>query len=268
MTIRSFATALLEATGLEQKLEPPPERLSDREPGPALRVQAPARPQALRIVPARQVKVPPAAGMGDPAQRARILHALANHELQAAELFAWALLCFADAPPSFRRGLLGILADEQRHCRLYLDCMQALNVRFGDHPVTGHFWNKIQHVHTPLQFVCTMGLTFENANLDFALEYARGARNAGDERTATILEQVHDDEIRHVSFAWRWMHKLKQPRDSAWTTYLESVAWPLGPARARGKRFDVSSRVAAGLDSDFIGKLQGTVPKRPGGAPR
>jgi IS4 transposase len=27
--------------------------------------------------------------MRDPAQRARILHALANHELQAAELFAW-----------------------------------------------------------------------------------------------------------------------------------------------------------------------------------
>ena len=30
--------------------------------------------------------------MRDPAQRARILHALANHELQAIELFAWALL--------------------------------------------------------------------------------------------------------------------------------------------------------------------------------
>lgn len=268
MTIRSFATALLEATSLEQKLAPPPPGLGDDQPGPAVRVQAPARPDELCIVPARQVKVPPAAGMGDPAQRARILHALANHELQAAELFAWALLCFADAPASFRRGLLGILVDEQRHCRLYLDCMDALGVRFGDHPVTGHFWNKIQHVHTPLEFVCTMGLTFENANLDFALEYARGARDAGDERTAAVLEQVHIDEIRHVGFAWRWMHKLKHPEHSAWATYLQSVTWPLGPARARGKRFDVASREAAGLDRDFIDRLQDTAPKRPGGAPR
>jgi len=30
-------------------------------------------------------------------QRALILHALANHELQAIELFAWALLAFTDA---------------------------------------------------------------------------------------------------------------------------------------------------------------------------
>ena len=64
--------------------------------------------------------MPPIAGMRDPAQRARILHALANHELQAIELFAWALLAFPDAPLAFRRGLVAILADEQRHLALYM----------------------------------------------------------------------------------------------------------------------------------------------------
>lgn len=268
MTIRAFATSLIEARNLAHKLEPPPPGIRDDEPGPAVRIQAPNRPPELVILPARKVKVPPAAGMGDPAQRARILHALANHELQAAELFAWALLLFVGAPAAFRRGLLAILVDEQRHCRLYLDRMHDLGVGFGDYPVTGHFWNKIQSVDTPLQFVCTMGLTFENANLDFALEYARGARDAGDEATARALEIVHADEIRHVRFAWRWLQKLKPAQDSAWDTYLRSVTWPLGPARARGKTFDIDSREQAGLDKDFITRLDRTAPKRPGGAAR
>lgn len=268
MNIRSFAMALLQAESLDRKLALPPPGLSDHDPGPALRVDAPSRPPSLLIRAARAAKVPPPQGIADPAQRGRILSALANHELQAAELFAWALLAFPDMPQKFRRGLLGILADEQRHCRMYIDCMHELGVRFGDHPVTGHFWNKIEHVKTPLEFVCTMGLTFENANLDFALEYARSARAAGHERMVRALEEVHADEIRHVRFAWHWMQALKPEGHSAWDAYLASIAWPLGPGRARGKDFDVDSRVAAGLDREFIAKLAETAPKRPGGAPR
>ena len=76
--------------------------------------------------------------MRDPAQRARILHALANHELQAIELFAWAVLAYPSAPAQFRRGLVAILAGEQRHFQLYADRLTALATTFGDHPVTGH----------------------------------------------------------------------------------------------------------------------------------
>ncbi|MCG8423125.1 MAG: ferritin-like domain-containing protein [Proteobacteria bacterium] len=263
-----FARRLIEAETLAGKLEPPPRRLTCDENVTAIRLTAPGRPDNLTILAARQVKVPPPVGMADPAQRVRILHALANHELQAAELFAWALLAFPDAPGPFRRGLVAILADEQRHCRLYIECLAALGARFGDYPVTGHFWNKIAGLTTPLQFVCTMGLTFENANLDFAKEYARAAQDAGDERTATALDQVHADEIRHVRFAWRWLNQLSNPLEGAWDTYLASVRWPLGPARARGKQFDRTSRRAAGLADDFIRKLEATAPKRPGGAPR
>src|SRR5439155_7886224 len=129
-----------------------------------VRLAAPGRPPELAIVPGRRTRVPPIAGMRDPAQRARILHALANHELQAVELFAWALLAFPDAPLAFRRGLVAILGDEQRHFRLYEARLTAHATRFGDHPVTAHFWNKLDHLTGPLEFVCAMGLTFEAAN--------------------------------------------------------------------------------------------------------
>ena len=71
---------------------------SSTMPEPELRLAAPGRPAELAIVPGRHARVPPLAGMRDPAQRARILHALANHELQAIELFAWAVLAYPDAP--------------------------------------------------------------------------------------------------------------------------------------------------------------------------
>jgi len=204
--------------------------------------------------------------MRDPIQRARILHALANHELQAIELFAWALLAFTDAPRGFRSGLLGILADEQLHLALYQARLAALGVEFGDMPVTGHFWSKLDHLSTPLGFVCAMGLVFENANLDFALEYARAARSVGDEATARVLEQIHAEEIDHVRFAWTWLQKLA-PGDP-WETYVSQLTFPLGPHRARGATYCVDSRRKAGLSEDFIARLGAVQPRRPGGAPR
>ena len=216
----------------------------------------------------RHVKVPPIEGMKDRAQRARILHALANHELQAIELFAWALLAYPNTPVAFRRGLVAILVDEQRHLQLYIDRLTAHGVAFGDYPVTGHFWNKLDHLTTPLEFVCAMGLTFENANLDFAGDYATAARACGDEATAAALERVHADEIAHVHFGWVWMRRLAGEGANAWQTYLANVKFPLGANRARGARFDREARERAGFDDEFIAQLEATSPTRPSGEPR
>ncbi len=268
MEIRDYALALLGAETIEAKLRPPPNDLTDAASGAAVRIAAPGRPSNLTHDPAIRVKTPKLSGMSDPVQRGRILHGLANHELQAAELFAWALLAWPEMPSAFRRGCLSILADEQRHCRLYMDRMATLGVSFGDHPVTAHFWRKIDSIETPLQFVCAMGLTFENANLDFALEHAEAARGAGDDETAAVLEQVHEDEIGHVRFAWQWFRKLKPADQDDVEVYCANVSWPHGPERARGKTFDVSSRTAAGLDPAFIAMLERTAPTAPGGAAR
>ena len=268
MEIRAYALALLEADTLEGKLRPPPAELTDEHPGAPLRIQGPIRPSNLRHDPVRKVKVPPLSGMIDPHQRARILHSLANHELQAAELFAWALLLFPDMPTSFRMGCVGILQEEQEHCRLYLDRLTSLGHAFGDFGVTAHFWRKCEKVATPLEFICVMGLTFENANLDFALEHAEAARAVGDEETARVLETVHEDETRHVAFAWRWFQKLKPAGADDWEVYCNTVRPPHGPDRARGATFDEAARRAAGLSDDFIDKLAATDPTRPGGAAR
>lgn len=273
MNVRAYAEQIVTSRALADKLAPPPVppgQIDDAalDPGALpVRIAAPGRPASLAIVPGRQARVPPLAGMRDRDQRARILHALANHELQAIELFAWAVLAFPAAPLAFHRGLLAILADEQRHLALYQGRLAAHGTALGDHPVTGHFWNKLDHLTGPCEFVCAMNLTFENANLDFAGDYAAAARAAGDDATAVVLDQVHADEIRHVHFGWIWLRRLAGDRPP-WQAYLDHVRPPLGPARARGARFDREARRRAGFDETFIAALEAAAPTRPSGQPR
>jgi uncharacterized ferritin-like protein (DUF455 family) len=268
LDLRTWAERVVTGGALADKLAPPPELCAGDDGGPPVRLTAPGRVRELAIVRSRAARVPPLAGMGDPAQRARILHALANHELQAIELFAWALLAFADAPAAFRRGLVAIATDEQRHLALYCERLAAHATSFGAFPVTGHFWGKLDHMRTPLEFACAMGLTFEAANLDFARDYAVAARAAGDPATADALDRVHADEIRHVHFAWTWLRRLAGEQAEAWDAYRANVRPPLGPQRARGARLDRDARRRAGFDEVFIDRLAEISPTRPSGAPR
>ncbi len=257
--MRDLAWTVVHSQDLAEKLEPPAgglEGLSDRHPGPAVLPSAPGRPPGLEIVPGARARVPSLEGMVDPAQRARILHGLANHELQAAELFGWALLVFPAAPPAFRRGLARILLDEQRHTRMYLARLEAHGGRFGDHPVSGYFWHKAETIDSPAAFVAAMSLTFENANLDHTVDYAAAAREAGDEKTAAVIDRVHRDEVEHVRFGWTWLDRLKAPEESMWDAWRGHLTWPLRPAKARGRTFHRQGREAAGLDAEFIRRLE------------
>jgi uncharacterized ferritin-like protein (DUF455 family) len=259
MELRHFADRVLLADDLAVKLAPPGEELTDDDPGAAERLR-PARPPELEIADAGSVTVPAIGGMADREQRSRIVHAFANHELQAAELFAWALRAFPDAPPDFRAGLAGILQDEQRHTRMYVACLEALGGRFGEQPVSGYFWSKTPAITSPLRFVCAMSLTFENANLDHTVDYAAAARDAGDDDTAAVIDRVHRDEVEHVRFGWRWLRLLKDDDATMWQAFRDHLTWPLRPVKAKGRSFHRRGREAAGLDADFIRRLQESRP--------
>jgi uncharacterized ferritin-like protein (DUF455 family) len=105
-----------------------------------------------------------------------------------------------------------------------------------------------------------MSLTFENANLDHTEEYAEAARRAGDLKTATVIERVHHDEIDHVRFGWTWLQLFKEKDESAWDAFQANLTWPLRSARARGRIFDREGREAAGLDPEFIRRIEQSEP--------
>lgn len=255
-TLRDAALRIVTSSDLADKLRPPARDLTDDARDVDAVPIAPTRPPHLAIRPAHEARVPPLAGLADPAQRARIVHAHANHELQAAELFAWALLAYPDAPAEFRRGLASILADEQRHAALYVEQLAPHDMVFGDLPVSGYFWNKVTTLTTPARFVCAMCLTFEAANLDHAEAGAEAARERHDDGLARALALVHRDEVRHVAFGWRWLEVFKRDDETMWDAYVARTQWPLRPALARGERFDADARRRAGFDEAFIARVE------------
>jgi uncharacterized ferritin-like protein (DUF455 family) len=260
-TLRSYALSLLHEGSLAAKLRAPPADWVDDARGAPLFVRAPVRDSAIAF--SNDVdKLPKMSALTDPGARAICLHRFAHHELMAVELFAWALLAYPDAPEGLRRGFLAALVEEQAHLQLYLDRLQAHGVAFGDLPLSDYFWQHVpalvDSAHGPLAFLSMMGLTLEQANLDFTLLFRDGFRTAGDEESAGVMQRVHDDEVGHVKLAVTWAQKLAGRSDV--DAYTASVPFPLSAARAKGRRFDVPARKRAGLSPAFIEHVRGARP--------
>ena len=100
MEASHFALRILECPDLAGKLTAPDGILQDS----ALELVVPeraARESRIAIVSAREAPVPKIRGWSEINLRRRILHALANHELQAVELYAKALAQFPKTPADF-----------------------------------------------------------------------------------------------------------------------------------------------------------------------
>jgi uncharacterized ferritin-like protein (DUF455 family) len=257
MELRELAEQVLFAATLEEKLRCP-DRITDERPGPAfVAPAAPGRPKELQFKATGEARdsFPGTKNLEKESQRGRLLHFFANHELLATELMALVLLKFPDAPAAFRKGVYQTLKDEQVHTQLYLRRMKECGIQFGELPVSGYFWRSVSVMENPLDYVSSLCLTFEQANLDFARHYARGFAAVGDASSAALLEKIYRDEIGHVAYGLNWFRRWKNPGESDWEAFCRQLKFPLSPQRAKGITLNVEGRRAAGLDPQFIAEL-------------
>ena len=270
-SVQAYCLEILERGDLESKLAPPVDAmgrpLPDTPSGQPIEIQRPARDHGLRMRGGSE-RLPRHGQLREREHRARCLARFAHHELQAVELFAWALLRWPALPTKLRRGLLTALTDEQRHCRLYLDRLEAQGGRFDTDDHSDYFWQQAPTIAASeagaLAFLAAMGLTLEQANLDFTLTYRDGFAEAGDHESAAVCQTVHDDEISHVALAAHWMTRLtpagtgisastaSSSESTDLDAYVAAVPFPMSAARAKGRRFDVAARRRAGLSETMI----------------
>jgi uncharacterized ferritin-like protein (DUF455 family) len=257
MELREFVEQILFATTLDEKLRCP-DKVTDEHPGSALTTPAaPGRPKELQFKVTGEARdsFPGTKNLERDSERGRLLHFFANHELLATELMALVLLRFPEAPAAFRQGVLQTLKDEQEHTRLYLRRMKECGIHFGELPVSGYFWRSVSAMENPMDYVASLCMTFEQANLDFARHYARGFAAVGDGITAGLLEKIYRDEIGHVAHGLKWFRRWKNPGESDWEAFCRQLKFPLSPQRAKGISLNVVGRRAAGFDAQFIAEL-------------
>lgn len=256
VSLRGWAERVLFGPTLEDKLWHPAATVDD-EPGPALDVpRAPGRAPGLALSDEPAIAAPREDALHEPHAVGLLLHSFANHELLALELMALALLRFPEAPAAFRRGVATTLGEEQTHLRLYLQRMQQLGVELGERPLGGLLWRVMAPMPTPLDYVAHMALTFEQANLDFALEHATTLRRVGDETTAAILDRVYADEIGHVKLGLVWFQRWRERGPSLFEAHRRALRAPTTPRRARGVGFDAEGRHQAGLPDEYVERLR------------
>jgi uncharacterized ferritin-like protein (DUF455 family) len=257
-TVEAWARAYVESSTYRDKLAPPrPPRVFAEAPVPH-RIAAPGRGPEFDVK-ERGDKSSGSSALKSPARRARLVHTFLHHELAAAELMAWALVAFPDAPLALRRGLLGVLLDEVRHMNLYAAYLRGHGYAPGSFAVRDWFWLRIPSVRDLPGFLATMGIGFEGANLDHSGRFAERFRAAGDEAGALLCERVGREEIPHVRFALRWFRELSPlvargvPLFEAWR---RSLPEPLSPTVMRFVPTSRVDRKRAGLDDDFIDALE------------
>lgn len=260
-TVEAWAFSYVTTKSLAHKLAPPevPEVWSEHPM--ALRIERPGRGPELSVRDHGE-KSSGKSALKSAEKRARLIHTFLHHELQAAELMAWALLAFPDTPKPFRRGLIGILFDEVNHMHLYCKYLRARGYEPGCFAVRDWFWERIPTVASPAGFCATMGMGFEAANLDHARRFAIRFRAAGDEEAAVIEEVVHAEEIPHVRFATHWFERFTSEEPSSdrfdlWTRHLPA---PLSPLVMRGEPLDRGGRLRAGADAAFVDRLEAWKP--------
>lgn len=250
-TLERWAWDYVTTEVLTEKLFPPPAPVGVSANPQPLVLERPGRPPALKPR-TKKRKTPSPASLVHVEKRAEVLHTFLHHELQAAELMAWALLAFPDAPQAFRKGLLGIFHDEIRHLNLYREHLETLGVPYGTHPVNDWFWARVPGP-TPTHFVARMGVGFEGGNLDHGARFTQYFLDAGDARAAEIQALIVKEEEAHAGFALHWFREFTGTLSfDAWREYLPA---PLSPLMTRGLPLNLEARRRAGYPEAFLEAL-------------
>ena len=262
-SLEAWALGYVSSTDLEHKRRPGRPTAAPAPPGsgPWEPPDFPGRPPELTVV-ARAPRAPRPGALVHTEQRARLLHTFWHHELQAAELFARALLAFPDTPVAFRAGLVDVLFDELAHMALYERELTRLGCAPGAFPVRDWFWERVPTATEPRAFLALVGLGLEAANLDHGETWARRLEAAGDPAAAAVQRRVAREEEAHVAFAARWWAELGDgPLDFAgWRAALPA---PLTPLLFRGKPLARDARARSGQDARFLDALEAWEPDDP-----
>lgn len=172
------------------------------------------RGEIIPELPARDIGVvlpdamPQRAGLASLLGQRRLLHDLANIELQAMELCYRELLEYPDAPEEFREDLFMLLKNEATHFDLCLKGLAELGGQWGEFPVHMGLWFAQRPEDSLIDRILIVHRYLEGNGLDAGETLLKKLTGVAQGPVHAIVGQIAREELGHVAFGSRWYKDL------------------------------------------------------------
>lgn len=151
---------------------------------------------------------PPKMGLSLTVGKARLLHDLANIELQAMELALRTLIEYPEAPDEFRQELSQLVLSEAEHLKMCLEGIASLGYSWGHWPVHMALWDSVSTSDSLLDRILIVHRYLEGSGLDAGETILRRLSGVDEDGLNRIVSQIVREEIDHVEFGSRWYRKI------------------------------------------------------------
>ena len=220
------------------------------EVGRAAAPDVPARPARPELLSPHEM---PRRSMG-PKGRIAFIHALAHIELNAIDL-AWDIIArFAhlDLPGSYYNDWVDVAVEEAEHYAALANRLVDLGAAYGDLPAHNGLWDAARGTADDLAArLAIVPMTLEARGLDTTPAAIDRCRAAQDPDTAAVLQQIYDDEIKHVRIGVQWFeYCCAKDGTNPQVRYAALLA-----ERFRGglkPPFNMPARARAGMDESYL----------------
>jgi len=163
----------------------------------------PARPEL------RHPREVPTRGLGSLTGRAALAHAVAHIEFNAINLALDATWRFRGLPVDYYADWLSVARDEARHFGMLQAHLGTLGFAYGDFPAHNGLWEAAEKTaHDLTARMACVPRVLEARGLDVTPGIIRRLHAMGDTPFAEILEQILEEEVRHVAIGTRWFRWL------------------------------------------------------------
>lgn len=215
------------------------------------------------LAPARDVPVmplrfhPDKKGLSTSEGQARMLHDLANIELQAMELGLRTLCDFPEAPQAFKEELFAVTKSEADHLEMCLIEIEKLGFKWGDWPAHTALWDCTSKKDSLLDRILIVHRYLEGSGLDAGDTLIRRLKGVDSKTVLLAVERINREEVGHVLFGSEWYVKIcNQEKIDPETDYpnrMRNLRWSL-PKRMEPINVDI--RKKAGFTDLEIKYLQ------------
>lgn len=220
--------------------------------------ERPARPEKPELK--HPHDMPKRAKAGSKRAKIALLHALAHIELNAIDL-AWDIMGRGfdtgglTLPKAFYDDWVKVADDEAKHHLLLQERLEDLDASYGDLPAHDGLWEASKR--TAHAFAARLGvvpMVLEARGLDVTPNMIANMQAQGDQKTADILQIIHDDEITHVRAGTVWFEAWCAHHDKEVESTWQALVKQYFGARLK-RPFNHPSREEAGMIRDWYEPL-------------